>query len=306
MEIILVSRLRDGVCQSVRVGRGAAALSLLVGIGVISGFVYLGYQLARASSDPGPELYAAAWAKEVHVLRRQVADARSAASENLDALALRLGELQARVLRLDALGHRLVKMAELDEDEFSFSFRPALGGPGPIGGGDAQSIPDFLDELDALLRRLDDRTPKLQVIEGVLMSTRLQAEVSPSGRPVRQGWLSSGFGWRTDPYTGTRSFHRGLDFSGPHRSEVMAVASGVVTRAARDAGYGNTIDIDHGGGYATRYAHNDEFLVVVGEKVKKGQPIALLGDTGRSTGPHVHFEVLRHGKAINPIDFVRP
>ena len=139
------------------------------------------------------------------------------------------------------------------------------------------------------------------------MNARLQAEASPSGRPIRQGWLSSAFGWRNDPITGKRAFHPGLDFSGPFRSDVVAVASGVVTRVeSRFGNYGNMIEIDHGRGYATRYAHNDEILFAPGDKVSKGQTIALLGSSGRSTGPHVHFEVRRDGKAINPIDFVRP
>ena len=307
MEIILVSRLRAGAHQPIRLGRWAAVLLLLAGIGLIPASAWLGYRFALERPDPGAELYAAAWANEVHALRRQVAETRNTASENLDALALRLGELQARILRLDALGRRLVSMAGLDGEEFRFSVRPALGGPGPAGGEKSRSIPDFLDELDALGRQLDDRVPKLQAIESTLMNARLQAEASPSGRPITQGWLSSVFGWRNDPITGERAFHPGMDFSGPFRSDVVAVASGVVTRVeSRFGNYGKMIEIDHGSGYATRYAHNDEILVAPGDKVSKGQTIALLGNSGRSTGPHVHFAVHRDGKAINPIDFVEP
>ncbi len=307
MEIILVSRLRAGVSRRIRLNRWAALLILLAGIGSISGAAWLGYELARQSPPPEAKLFAAAWANEVQALRRQVASTRITALESLDALAIQLGELKARVLRLDALGHRLVHMAGLDEEEFRFSVPPALGGRSPVGSEGSRSIPDFLDELDSLGQQLEDRSPKLLVIEKELMSARLRAETSPSGRPIKQGWLSSAFGWRNDPFTGQRAFHWGLDFSGPHRSDVVAVASGVVTRVERHFGnYGNMVEIDHGRGYATRYGHNDEILVAPGDKVSKGQVIALLGSTGRSTGPHVHFEVHLNGEAINPIGFVRP
>ena len=307
MEIILVSRLRAGAWRRIRLSSWAALLLLVAGAGSIPGSLWIGYQIARQGPVPEAEFYAAAWVNEANALRRQVAETRNDASESLDALALRVGELQARVLRLDALGHRLVSMAGLDDEEFRFSVRPALGGSSPTGGGESRSIPDFLDELDALGLRLDDRAPKLQVIESVLMSARLHEESSLSGRPITQGWLSSLFGWRNDPITGRRAFHRGLDFSGSFGSDVVAVASGVVIRVEHHFGnFGNMVEIDHGRGYATRYGHNEEILVAPGDKVSKGQTIALLGSSGRSTGPHVHFEVHRNGKAINPIDFVRP
>ncbi len=307
MEIILVSRRRAGAWQRIRLNRWVVLLLLLAGAAVIPASAWFGYQLALERSDPRANHYAVAWAREVLSLRERVSQARDAASEGLDALALRVGEIQARVLRLEALGQRLVSMAGLDENEFQFSERPALGGPSPIGDAGPRGVPDFLGELDSLGQELDDRGPKLRTIESLLMSARLREETSPSGRPIRQGWLSSAFGWRNDPITGERAFHRGLDFSAPYRSEVVAVASGVVTRVESSFGnFGNMVQIDHGNGYATRYAHNDENLVETGDKVRKGQVIALLGSTGRSTGPHVHFEVRHHGKAVNPIEFVRP
>ena len=307
VEIILVSRRRSGIWQRAHLGGWAVVMLVVVGAGLIPLSAWLSYRLALEHSAPRNDVYAAAWAGEVETLRREVAQTRHSASENLDALALRLGELQARVLRLDALGHRLVGMAELDPGEFDFSARPALGGLRPAGGGESRSVSDFLDELDVFARQLEDRAPKLDAIESTLMSARLRAEVSPSGWPIRQGWLSSAFGWRNDPISGKRAFHGGVDFSGPYRSDVVAVAAGIVTRAEENSGnYGNMVEVDHGDGYATRYAHNAEILVAPGEKVSRGQPIALLGNSGRSTGPHVHFEVRLDGKAINPIEFVRP
>ena len=306
MEIILVSGSRRGASRSVHLGRGGTASLLCIGLGLILGAAFLGHHLARTAPDTKTDLYLAAWAGETRSLRQEVIEAKRATSDNLDALALRIGDLQARMFRLDALGHRLVDMAQLDGDEFHFATSPPLGGAGPAGEGEAPSAMDVDGELDALLRQLDDRALKLRAIEGELMSAKLHAEVVPSGRPVKQGWISSVFGWRNDPFTGKRSFHDGIDFAGKFGSDVVAVASGVVRRIDNLAGLGKTVEVDHGGGYTTRYAHNDRILVTEGETVKKGQPIALLGNTGRSTGPHLHFEVRLNGKAVNPIDFVRP
>jgi murein DD-endopeptidase MepM/ murein hydrolase activator NlpD len=136
------------------------------------------------------------------------------------------------------------------------------------------------------------------------MSRSLSERVTPSGRPVEEGWLSSRYGKRNDPFTGKQDFHKGLDFAGKKGSEVIAVGDGVVSWAGVKSGYGKLIEINHGNGYATRYGHNQSNLVKIGDTVKKGQQIALMGSTGRSTGPHVHFEVLHDGKAVNPSKFV--
>lgn len=306
MEIILVSGFGRGAWRRVHLGSGGTALLLCTGLGLILGAAFLGYRSAPTTPDTKVDLYVAAWAGEIRSLRQKVIEARRATSDDLDALSLRIGDLQARILRLDALGHRLVDMAQLDGDEFHFAASPPLGGADPRGEGEPPPAMNVSGELDALLRQLDDRALKLRAIESELMSAKLHAEVVPSGRPVKQGWISSGFGWRTDPFSGKRSFHDGIDFAGKFRSDVVAVASGVVMRIHNHPGLGKTVEVDHGGGYATRYAHNDRILVTEGETVKKGQPIALLGNTGRSTGPHLHFEVRLNGKAVNPIDFVRP
>jgi murein DD-endopeptidase MepM/ murein hydrolase activator NlpD len=227
------------------------------------------------------------------------------AERNLDALALRMGEIQSRVVRLDALGRRLVEMANLDAEEFSFDRLPARGGPDLVSEREPFQVPDFLASLEELVRVLEDREPKLAVVEGTLMNRKLHAQVYPTGRPVNKGWISSVFGWRNDPITGKRAFHEGIDFAGRASSEVVAAAAGVVVWSGSRWGFGNAVEINHGNGYSTLYAHNKKNLVKVGETVKKGQVLALLGSTGRSNGPHVHFEVRRNGKAVNPMKFVR-
>ncbi len=304
MEIIFISSSR-------RSGRrahfgNAAVLSLIAAIiALCAGTYYLGYRSVPVAADPGPELYAAAWQAEVLRQRDQVKTAIGDAEHNLDALALRMGEIQSRVVRLDALGRRLVEMANLDAEEFNFNEPPARGGPDLVTEREPFEVPDFLASLEELVQMLEDREPKLAVVEGTLMNRKLHAEVFPTGRPVNKGWISSVFGWRNDPMTGKRAFHEGIDFAGRANSEVVAVAAGVVVWSGKRWGFGNTVEVNHGNGYSTLYAHNKKNLVKVGETVKKGQVLALLGSTGRSNGPHVHFEVRRNGKAVNPIKFVR-
>ena len=304
MEIIFISSSR-------RRGRrthlgGAASLSLIGAvIALCAGTYYLGYRSVPVAADVGPELYAAAWQEEVRHQRDKVDTAINDSERNLDALALRMGEIQSRVVRLDALGRRLVEMANLDAAEFSFDDVPARGGPDMVTEREPFQVPDFLASLEELVSLLEDREPKLAVVEGTLMNRKLHAEVFPTGRPVNKGWMSSVFGWRNDPMSGKRAFHEGIDFAGRSNSEVVAVAAGVVVWSGSRWGFGNTVEVNHGNGYSTLYAHNKKNLVKVGETVKKGQVLALLGSTGRSNGPHVHFEVRLNGKAVNPIKFVR-
>lgn len=305
MEVIFISNHLRGRRRT-HLGTGGTAALLAAVAGLAAGMYFLGYHSAPIAADPRPELYAAAWRAEVQNQRAQVNAAIRDTEENLDALALRLGEMQARVIRLDALGTRLVEMAKLDSEEFSFDETPARGGPMPEEDlQQSVQVPDFLEALEQLSLLLEDREPKMAVVEGTLMNRKLGEQVYPTGRPVKRGWMSSLFGWRNDPITGKRAFHEGIDFASRPKSEVVAVAAGVVVWAGRRWGLGETVEVNHGNGYTTLYAHNSKLLVKVGDTVKKGQQLALVGSTGRSSGPHVHFEVRFNGKAINPIKFVK-
>ncbi len=303
MNIILLSR-RSGSSGCVSLGR-PGLVALVVGFLLILPIATLlgGYYLGSTGGAPAPHETAAGMRAELDAYHEQVEEAKRTAQENMDALARRLGQLQARVIRLDAVGQRLVKMANLDNGEFDFDAAPAQGGP---ESGTEQSVepPDFMQSLQELSKQLEDRSRQLGVLESVLMTRNLQAEVMPAGRPIEHGWLSSYFGRRTDPFTGKLAFHEGIDFAGKMGSDVIAVASGVVVWAGKRSGYGNLVQINHGNGYATRYGHNKEILVKVGDTVKKGQVIARMGSTGRSTGPHVHFEVLRNGRPVDPKRYV--
>ena len=159
----------------------------------------------------------------------------------------------------------------------------------------------MLEELDS---EMGDRQQKLSVLETLLMNRSLRQRVMPSGRPVTSGWLSSKFGTRADPITGKQEYHKGVDFAAEEGSDVISVGDGVVTWSGKRSGYGNLVEVSHGNGYTTRYAHNRKLLVGTGDTVKKGQLIASVGSTGRSTGPHVHFEVLHNGKAVDPAKYV--
>ena len=244
------------------------------------------------------------WQSMVESQQGEIAEARRSAQADIDALTLRIGKMQAQMLRLNALGERLVDQGSLDKEEFDFDAVPAMGGPADVEAVQSVPLADFLSMLDALDSEMQDREQKLSVLESVLMSRSLHERVMPSGKPVSDGWLSSKYGKRNDPFTGKQDFHKGLDFAGKKGSEVVTVGDGVVSWAGKRSGYGNMIEVNHGNGYATRYGHNQKHLVKVGEKVKKGQQIALMGSTGRSTGPHVHFEVLHNGKTVNPSRYI--
>ncbi len=265
--------------------------------------LYAGYKLGVSHMQANPDDLTLVMQSELETQRLQLSEVTQKTEENLNALALRLGKLQAHVIRLDALGQRLTNMAKLDNGEFDFNNPPAQGGP-EAQVGSALQIPDFLNALNDLSAQLEDRSKQLSVLETLMMNRKLQAEVMPTGRPVSRGWLSSYFGLRTDPFSGRRVHHSGVDFAGKLGSDVVAVAAGVVQFSGKKSGYGNLVEINHGNGYVTRYGHNLKNLVAVGQTIKKGEVIAKMGTTGRSTGPHVHFEVLVNGRAVNPKKYI--
>ena len=192
----------------------------------------------------------------------------------------------------------------LDRGEFDFNTLPAVGGPESTEPAATPPLVEVLATLDSLDAEMTDRAGKLSVLESVMMSRSLSERVTPSGRPVEDGWLSSRYGKRSDPFSGKQEFHKGLDFAGKKGTDVMAVGDGVVSWSGERSGYGRLVEINHGNGYVTRYGHNQKNLVSVGDTVRKGQLIALMGSTGRSTGPHVHFEVLHDGKQVNPSSYI--
>lgn len=295
--------------QSRRINLASApgfAVALLCGVLVVGGSAALGYRAAeiRLADQPLEEIQS--FRAELDGQRESVLQLREEARENLNAFSVRLGQLNAHIIRVDALGDRLTRMAGLEEGEFNFDNQPAQGGPEIAAAEtEAESLPELMTSLDGLAAQIEDRENQLTVLENLLMNRNLQDQVMPAGRPITKGWLSSYFGVRTDPFTGKRARHYGLDFAGTLGADVVAVGAGVVTYSGPRYGYGHMVEINHGNGFVTRYAHNKENLVAVGDVIKKGQVIAFMGSSGRSTGPHVHFEVLQNGKVVNPLQYIR-
>ena len=243
------------------------------------------------------------WSAELVRERGQIDDVRRVLQEKVNALAMRVGQMNANVIRLDALGQRLTRMAKIDDGEFDFADPPALGGADTSDGQPAQ-IPDLTAMIDDLQTQLSSREQQLGVLENLILTRELNRQVYPEGRPVQDGFISSYFGRRTDPFTGYIAVHKGLDFAGPAGSAVSSVAAGLVTFAGERSGFGQMVEINHGNGLATRYCHNEKLLVKQGDMVSKGQEVALMGSTGHSTGPHLHFEVLKNGAQVDPLRFI--
>jgi len=297
-----------GIGQTCSTAMKCFYASVLVGaIGMFgAGMLALGYQLGVEDVEFPEHQLLTSLRRTFAQERQMLQDAKLDAQGQVEALAVRIGRLQSHLVRLDALGERLVEMGKLDEGEFSFDESPAVGGPEAADSGDQESLmPDLVQELDDLERKIGDRELQLNLLEDLIMNSNLEEIIHPMGQPVRNGFISSLYGMRNDPFTGKRTLHKGIDFAGKAGSDVVAVAAGVVTQAEMHSGYGLLVEINHGKGYVTRYGHNKELLVQVGDRVKPGQVIAKMGSTGRSTGPHVHFEVLLNDKVVNPTKYVK-
>ncbi len=273
------------------------ALCALVVCGTLGTAFAIGMQLgARSGSHTATSQV---WSRVLAEQKSEIADLRARVQERVDALAGRLGQLDAHIIRIDALGKRLTTMANVDRREFNFD--EPVAAPAAAGA----QIPDLTSQLSQLEQRVDLRDAQLSALENLIVARKISDSVRPEGKPVGAGAITSYFGERSDPFTGEDVFHKGLDFGGTTGEPVIAVAAGVVTWVGERSGYGTLVEINHGNGYTTRYAHNEQALVAVGQMVTRGEKIALMGSTGHSTGPHVHFEVLHNGQQINPLIFVQ-
>lgn len=226
---------------------------------------------------------------------------RRGAQQEINAMSARLGELQAQANRLNALGERLTRVGQLQDGEFDFDE--------PVGQGGADASYDMapaeLDKgLNQLQRSFDASGKQLSVLEALLFNRELDKNATPSRMPLTHTYVTSGFGGRADPFGGGGQYHKGIDFKAAVGDPVLAVADGVVSFAGVKSGYGNVVEVDHGNGYVTRYAHNSRLVSRAGDLVRAGQQIAKAGSSGRSTGAHVHFEVWENGRVVNPKKFL--
>ncbi len=277
-------------------------LSVLVLVLVAAGTGAAGFwygQIHSAAAGTGDQTSALLASLERRSHDQFLREDLPSASE-LDTLSLRLSQMQAELLRLNALGERLVEKANLSPEEFDFQHAPPQGGPEPL-----ETLPtsseEFAMEMARLGREIEDRGRKLRLLDQVVMERELSEDSLSPGLPVRSGYISSYFGMRKDPLHGRQSFHSGVDYAGKVGTDILAIADGLVIQSETVSGYGRLVEIRHANGLVTRYAHCKKLLVAAGDLVTKGQVIATLGSSGRSTGPHLHFEVLKEGVAINPL-----
>jgi murein DD-endopeptidase MepM/ murein hydrolase activator NlpD len=279
----------------------AAGLAVSFGVAIVSmAMVYATVRYAAELRLPFLEAMIAT------VQARQSEKTESFLRQNLDAMAVKLGEMQAQLARLDALGERVSALAGLKPAQFRFNETPGRGGALPESAAARDlSMVELGREVEALSRRLDNRADSLGILETALFDARIRKKLLPTIAPVDAAWSASSFGWRIDPFTGQNAMHEGVDFMADVGTPVFAAAGGVVVFAGLHAQYGNMVEIDHGNEFITRYAHASRLLVKTGDLVQRGRKIAEVGSTGRSTGPHLHFEVRYRNTAQNPANFLR-
>ncbi|MFW5823566.1 MAG: M23 family metallopeptidase [Marinobacter sp.] len=308
MNIILVGQ-KHGRSKVVTLHTRGLILAVFAALLMMGLVAWGGYRaaMAQVADQPVvPSWLLSQWQNTINDQQQELARLERDAREQVDAMTLRLGEMQGRLLRLDALGQRFIESGAVASEEFNFDEPPAVGGPEEDpGAAESFSTPELTTMISELDRRIRDREQQLRLLDTLISSRRLEDERFVAGRPITWGWLSSRFGYRSDPFTGKRTWHNGVDLAGKEDSKIIAVAAGVVTFAGDRHGYGNLVEIEHGEGLVTRYAHAKSIEVETGEVVQKGQTIARMGSTGRSTGPHVHFEVLENGKAKDPVKYIQ-
>ena len=304
MNVIFVGRKSGRVKEFDLRHPVVVAAALLTVLGIVGAAFSVGVSLGTHHGASNRINQLGNWSAELMRQQAQIEDVKRVLQEKVNALALRVGQMNANVIRVNALGKRLTHMAKLNDGEFDFSNPPALGGADSGADGQPAQIPNLTAMVDDLQTQLSSREQQLGVLENLILNRELNKQVYPEGRPVEEGFISSYFGRRADPFTGYSAEHRGLDFAGPQGTKVISVAAGLVTYAGERTGYGQMIEINHGNGLATRYCHNEQLLVKQGDMVRKGQEVALMGSTGRSTGPHLHFEVLKNGTQVDPLRFI--
>lgn len=275
------------------VATAAAALLLALGLVFSAGFAARGINGAARGQI-------AQLKGQLAQQKQALVSVREEAQREINAVAARVGELQAQSNRLNALGERLTRDGKLSDGEFNFNRTPGMGGAEIVSDVPAG---DLLADLNALQAQFEQSGRQLSLLESLMYDQQLQLTSTPSRMPAA-GYITSGFGGRSDPFSGGRAHHLGIDIDANNGDPVRATADGVVSFAGIKNGYGNVVEVDHGNGLSTLYAHNSRLLVRPGDLVRAGQEVSKAGSTGRSTGPHVHFEVHVNGQPVNPVQFL--
>lgn len=302
MNVILIS---NNLAKARTLTLSSAHLVLLAGAFLLAivllamGLNYLSLRYADKIDSPSLRSLVLSVQQEEHQ------KTQSYLRDSLNAMAVRMGQMQAQLLRLDSVGARLAELSGIKPQEFLFNQSPGQGGILSTSPSEDISFVEFNNKIQELSLILDDRADKLGALDSVLMQDRLKKKMLPSVMPVSTKWYSSGFGVRIDPFTGRSAFHEGVDFTAATGTPIVAAAGGVVVYSGYHPEYGNMIDVDHGNDLVSRYAHASKRLVTQGQVVVRGQKIAEVGSTGRSTGPHLHFEVRHRGAPQNPSRFLK-
>ena len=272
--------------------------------GIACGLVLAGWSIRYFSDDFVDADLAMSWRAELDAQEAELASIRRESDATLGALTRRFGDLQARLVRMESMGGRIASAAGIGR-EFELDEPPALGGPEPeVVDEIPVEPPAFVSMIDDLSEQVLERQQQLAALEQLLDLRQYEEDAAVAGRPIASGWLSSPFGPRVDPIHGRLATHKGIDFAGRLGDPILAVAAGIVTYAGHRPGFGRLVEVTHGNGYVTRYAHCDALSVEVGQVVSKGDEVATMGNSGRSTGPHVHFEVLKNGRQVDPTRYV--
>lgn len=309
MKLILISKRSDKVRTFslnswVKVLLSAAVLGVPVAVGML-----LGLKLADGRWQLLFEDHIADMQNELTISRQELFQDRQRVDQTLSLMTAKLAQMRASVVRLDALGEQLTELSDMESGEFDFSVAPGLGGPGNYSQQVYHGSTDMQLDLNSLMynigQTLSKREVQLKLLRSTLADKKLIDDRRLAGRPIAHGWQSSAYGMRTDPFTGEQRWHGGIDFAGRLGSDVIAVASGVITWSGEKSGYGKMVEINHSDGYVTRYAHNQDNIAKLGTVVNKGDVIATMGTSGRSTGPHVHFEVFKNGRVVDPASYIR-
>ena len=302
MNIILVTS-RLPTAKAIAIGRrhivGGCILLAATVLGLAALLNYAAMKYAAQTRNPIVFSFLSA------IVEEEAARTQAYLRDNLDVMATRLGEMQAQILRLDTLGERVARLAGFKPQEFMLDQPPGLGGAMPQLPQEALSFNELARRLELLSRQVEDRSDRLGMLDSLLTQDRARKQLVPSVLPIESGAHNSNFGWRIDPFNAMQSFHEGIDFIADVGAPIVAAAAGVVSASEFHPQYGNMVEIDHGGGLVTRYAHCSTRLAHVGDVVMKGAKIAEVGRTGRATGPHLHFEVRHHGVPQDPARFLR-
>lgn len=299
---IIAVRTGSGRTNHLKIGSFHLGVLLATSVIILSVAIFIGFKIGSGFSGSTiiDKKTISSWQADLNAKNAALQSLRELSDTRAEALTTKMGQMQAEIYSLQDLSQRLARIAKVDLDSFDLSGKKLQ-----IYRGDKPALSaDLLSQINELSDQLNQRSSQLAVLESLLVHSDLDYELFMSGRPVETGYISSYYGQRADPFHGQTAFHRGIDFAGVEGAKIFAMAAGIVTFAGEYQGYGNFVEIDHGNGYTTRYAHNKTIRVKAGERVEKGQVIAEMGTSGRSTGPHVHLEVMKNGQHLNPLRYV--